>query len=234
MARHFKFSEGNRAMGDMINLTAEDGHMFGVYKAEPSGSPRGSLLVIQEIFGVNQHIRAVADGYANDGFYVLAPCLFDRAERGFEVGYTPEDIARGRDVRAKVDWDDAVKDMAATVTALQQHGKVGSVGYCWGGSCSWLVATRIGVAASVCYYGGQIAQFKDETPKNPVMMHFGEHDHGIPMDDVDAIRAAHPSAEVHIYPAGHGFNCDERGDYHPEAAATARERTLAFFAKHIG
>ncbi len=220
-------------MGDMIQLTAADGHTFDVYQAMPDGPVKGAMLVIQEIFGVNSHMREVADGYAADGYAVMAPCLFDRAEKDFQVGYTPDDIARGRDARAKVDWDDAVKDIAVTVDALRKHGKVGSVGYCWGGSMSWLTATRVGVDASVCYYGGQIAMFKDETPKNPVMMHFGEHDHGIPMADVDTIRGAHPSAIVHIYDAGHGFNCNQRGDWNEACAATARERTLAFFDEHM-
>lgn len=221
-------------MGEIIQLTAADGHTFDVYKAMPSGKPKGAILVIQEIFGVNSHMREVADGFAADGYAVLAPALFDRAEKNFDVGYTPEDIAAGRDMRARVDWADSVKDMAATVEVLQQYGKVGSVGYCYGGSCSWLVATRIGVAASVCYYGGQIAVFKNEQPKNPVMMHFGEQDHGIPMADVDAIRAAHPDAQVFVYPAGHGFNCDHRGDFNAACAKQARERTTAFFAKHVG
>ncbi|MCA8929618.1 MAG: dienelactone hydrolase family protein [Alphaproteobacteria bacterium] len=221
-------------MGEIIQLTATDGHTFDVYKAMPAGTPKGAILVIQEIFGVNAHMREVADGFAADGYAVLAPALFDRAQKDFDVGYTPEDIAAGRDMRAQVDWADSVLDMAATVEALKPYGKVGSVGYCYGGSCSWLVATRIGVAASVCYYGGQIAMFKDEKPKNPVMMHFGENDHGIPMADVDAIRAAHPDAEVFVYPAGHGFNCDHRGDYDAACAKQARERTMAFFAKHVG
>lgn len=223
-------------MGEFITLTAADGHKFDCYKADPAGAPKGGLVVIQEIFGVNSHVREVADGFAKDGYAVLAPALFDRAEKNFEVGYKPEDIAKGRDTRAKVPWDDAVKDVAATVAALKaaKVGKIGSVGYCWGGSMSWLAATRVGVDASVCYYGGQIAMYNGETPKNPVMMHFGENDHGIPMADVEKIRAAHPDAEVFLYPAGHGFNCDHRGDFHPDSAKLARSRTLAFFAKHVG
>jgi carboxymethylenebutenolidase len=221
-------------MAEFIELKAADGHQFQAYKVMPSGPVKGGMVVIQEIFGVNHHMRAVAEGYAAEGYAVLAPCLFDRAEKGFEVGYTPEDIAKGRDTRAKVAWDDAVKDLAATVEALRPHGKIGSVGYCWGGSLSWLVATRIGVDASVCYYGGQIFQYKDEKPKNPVLMHFGEHDHGIPMEHVDAIRAAQPDAQIYLYSAGHGFNCDERGDYSPDDAAKARERSLRFFAEHMG
>ena len=222
-------------MGETIRLKADDGHMFDVYKADPAGTPRGALLVIQEIFGVNSHMRAVADGFAADGYAVLCPALFDRGDRNFEVGYTPDDIGKGREARAKVPWEAAVLDMKATVTALQQHGKIGSVGYCWGGSLAWLAATRIpGLAASVCYYGGQIAQFRDESPKCPVMMHFGETDKSIPLSDVETIRTAQPDAEIHVYPAGHGFNCDQRADFHAESSNLARERTLAFFRKHVG
>lgn len=223
-------------MGEFITLKAEDGHEFDCYKADPAGAPKGGLVLIQEIFGVNSHIQSVADGFAEDGYAVLAPAFFDRAEKGFDVGYTPEDIAKGRDTRAKVAWEDAVKDIAAAKAALvaAKVGKIGSVGYCWGGSMSWLAATRVGVDASVCYYGGQIAMFNDEAPKNPVMMHFGENDHGIPMADVDKIKAAHGDAEVFVYPAGHGFNCDQRGDFDADSAKKARDRTLAFFAKHVG
>lgn len=222
-------------MGEIIRLTAQDGHTFDVYQAKPAGAPRGALLVIQEIFGVNSHMRSVADGYADDGYFVLAPALFDRAEKNFQVGYAPDDIQKGRDVRAKVAWDAAVMDMAATVAALGGHGKVGAVGYCWGGSLAWLAATRLnGVAASVGYYGGQIAAFKDETPKCPVMLHFGETDKSIPMADVEAVREAHPEVVVHVYAAGHGFNCDQRADYSPENAKVARARTLEFFRRHVG
>ena len=223
-------------MGEKLSITSGDGFAFDCYAAGPAGAPKGGILIIQEIFGVNSHIRDVADGYAADGYLAYAPALYDRVEKDFQVEYTPEDIARGRDVRAKLPWEDAVRDMAAAVGALGSAGvgRIGSVGYCWGGSCSFLVATRIGVGASVCYYGGQIAPFKDEKARNPLMMHFGENDHGIPMGDVEAIRAAQPDAEVHIYPAGHGFNCDRRGDWHEASATLARERTLAFFARHVG
>src|SRR5690606_4952356 len=228
-------ARGRSAMGEIIQLAAADGHNFDVYQARPEGRPRGALLVIQEIFGVNSHMRSVADGFAADGYFVLAPALFDRAKRGFEVGYSPEDIQKGRDVRAKVTWEAAVSDMEATVDALKEHGKVGAVGYCWGGSLAWLAATRIdGLAASVGYYGGQVAGFKDEQPRCPVMLHFGDSDKSIPLTDVDAVRKAHPEVEVHVYPAGHGFNCDQRADFSAADSKVARERTLAFFAKHVG
>ena len=223
-------------MGEWIEVVSGDGFALGCYAARPKGAPKGGILVIQEIFGVNAHIREVADGYAAEGYLAWAPALYDRVEKGFECGYTPEDIARARDIRTGAPFETAVEDMAATVEGLRAAGagRIGSVGYCWGGSCSFLVATRIGVAASVVYYGGQIVPFKDETAKNPLLMHFGEHDHGIPMADVEAIRAAQPQAEVHVYPAGHGFNCNHRGDWHEESASLARERSLAFFASHVG
>jgi len=190
--------------------------------------------VIQEIFGVNRHVRGVADGFAKDGYAVVAPALFDRAEKRVELGYDQRAIESGRALRAKVGWDDPLKDVAAAAAALGGTGKVGVVGYCWGGSVAWLSATRLQVACVVCYYGGQIAQLKHETPKAPVMMHFGEKDAAIPMSDVDAIRQAQPGVTIHTYPAGHGFNCEQRKDFHEESAALARRRTLEFFAKHIG
>jgi len=224
-------------MGETIQITASDGFVLDCYVARPSGTPKGGILVIQEIFGVNSHMRGVADGFAADGYLAYCPALFDRQGKNFEVGYTPEDIAKGRDARAKVPWDASVMDCKATVDAIRKAGvqRVGSVGYCFGGSVAWLTATRgIGVTASVCYYGGAIAQFNGEQPKNPVMMHFGEKDHGIPMSDVEEIRKAHPDAEVFTYPAGHGFNCEQRGDYHADSAKLARQRTMQFFAKHVG
>ena len=223
-------------MGEWIEIAAGGGFRMDCYTAAPAGAPKGGMLVIQEIFGVNAHIREVADGYAADGYLAWAPSLYDRAEPRFECGYTPEDIAKARDLMVASPFDTAVQDMAAAVEGLRAAGagSIGSVGYCWGGSSSFLVATRIGVDASVCYYGGQIVRFKDEAAQNPVLMHFGEQDHGIPMDDVDAIRAAQPGAEVHIYPAGHGFNCDHRADVHDESAKLARTRSLAFFAQHMG
>jgi len=222
-------------MGKTIRLTASDGHEFGAYRAEPSGAPRGGIVVIQEIFGVNAHIRSVADGFAADGYAAVAPALFDRAERDVELAYDPDGIAAGRALRGKLDWDGPLRDIGAAVDSLS-GSKVAVVGYCWGGSLAWLSATRIdGLAAAVCYYGGQIKDFKDETPRSPVLMHFGSADQGIPLDDVEAIRAAHPDLPIHVYEgAGHGFNCDMRASYDPDAAATARQRTMAFLAEAIG
>ena len=221
-------------MGSTITTTAADGHTLDAYRADPEGKPKGAIVVIQEIFGVNAHMRAVTDGFAAAGYLAIAPAMFDRAERGVEVGYDEADMARGRGVRAKIAWDDAVKDMEAAAAAVGDAGKVAVVGYCWGGSLAWLAATRMRVDGAVCYYGGQIPDFKDETPRCPTMLHFGEVDAGIPLDKVEAVRQAHPNLPLHLYPAGHGFNCDHRGSYDADSAKLALERTLAFFAQHVG
>jgi carboxymethylenebutenolidase len=224
-------------MGETLTLTAEDGHKFSAYKATPSGTPRGGIVVVQEIFGVNQHIRKVADSFAADGYVAIAPALFDRVERGFETGYGPQDIERGRATRGKLSTDQALMDVKATVKELAKGGqKVGVVGYCFGGTIAWLSATRVdGVSAAVGYYGGGVADAAEEKPKSPVMLHFGETDASIPMDAVEKVKKAQPNVPIYVYPgAGHGFVCDERGSFHADAAKQARERTIDFFRKHIG
>jgi carboxymethylenebutenolidase len=223
-------------MGELLTLTAEDGHRLSAYRATPAGTPRGGLVVIQEIFGVNSHIRNVTDGFAKDGYVALAPALFDRVEREFETGYTQADIERGRMVRGKLQTEDAVRDVRAAVKELQKGGhRVGVVGYCFGGTVAWLAATRIeGVAAAASYYGGGVADAAGEQPKCPVMFHFGETDASIPKEHWERIKAQHPDIPMHIYPAGHGFSCDERGSYHEPSASLARQRTLDFFRQHIG
>jgi carboxymethylenebutenolidase len=222
-------------MGQRLRLTAEDGFTLDAYRADPAGTPKGGIVVIQEIFGVNNHVRGVVESYAANGYAAIAPALFDRAEKGVELGYTEKDIEAGRELRAKVGWDNPIKDIRAAMGALKGAGKIGTVGYCWGGSVAWLTATRLdGIAAAVCYYGGQIAAFKDEKPRVPVMFHFGERDKGIPMSDVEAVKKAQANQILHVYPAGHGFNCEERGDYDASCKKLALDRTLAFFAKHVG
>ena len=221
-------------MGSTISLTAADGHSLSAYRAEPAGKVKAGLVVIQEIFGVNQHMRRVADGFAAAGYLCIAPALFDRTQRDVELGYDKDAIEAGRAIRTKIAWDQAMLDVAAAQRAASAAGKVGSVGYCWGGSVSWLAATRLGVAAAVCYYGGQIAAFAQEKPGCPVQMHFGEQDKGIPLSDVDKVRQVQPGVDINLYPADHGFNCDERSSYHAESARLARERTLAFFSRHLG
>jgi carboxymethylenebutenolidase len=219
-----------------IELHASDGHEFAAYVAQPGTQPTRALVIIQEIFGVNSHIRSVADGFARDGFLAVAPALFDRTERGVELSYEPADIQRGRAIANKVSTEDALRDIAAAVdyaanTVGAAH--VGAVGYCWGGTLAWLTATRLKVAAAVGYYGGQIAKHADEKPRCPVMLHFGKKDAHIPETEIDKVRGAHPDIPIYLYDAGHGFNCDQRKDFDPKSAALARERTLEFLRKSI-
>ena len=215
----------------MIRLTAGDGHELDAYEAGPSDAAAG-VVVIQEIFGVNAHIRDVVDRYAALGYRAVAPALFDRLERGVELGYTEETVTQGRAMRGAIDWDDTVSDVGAAVAHLAPNGPVGVVGYCYGGSLAWLAANALPVAAAVGYYGGQIIQFLDRPPKAPVMLHFGEVDYMIPLSDVEEISRAHPTVPVHVYAgADHGFNCDARDSHHPAAAALALERTLSFLAE---
>ncbi len=221
-------------MAETIRLTAADGHGLGAYRAEPKGPPKGGLVIVQEIFGVTGHIREVCDGYAADGYIAVAPALFDRLEPDVELAYDDDGTERGRGMRTELGWDRPVADIAAAVAELLPLGPVGVVGYCWGGSLAWLAATRIdGVKAAIGYYGGQIVQFKDETPRCPVLLHFGRDDALITPEDVAAVRAAQPEVPVHVYPAGHGFNCTDRADYDPQSAALARERSLEFLARHL-
>ena len=218
-----------------IELTADDGHRFAAWVAEPSRTPRGAVVVAQEIFGVNGHIRAVTESFAAEGYLAIAPALFDRARRGFETGYTPEDIATARQVMQGLTIDDAIRDVAATVAHAARAGRVGITGFCWGGTVSWVAAARVpGLACAVPWYGGGMPGYIGEAPHCPVMMHFGEHDTMPSAEQARAIAAAHPSAIAHFYDAGHGFNCDQRASYDAAAAALARSRTLEFFARHLG
>lgn len=219
----------------MTELTAADGFKLGAYVARPTATARGAIVVIQEIFGVNAHIRAVCDGFAADGYVAIAPALFDRQKVGVELGYSEQDIAQGRDLKAGASTDAALLDIAAARDHVRAAGKVGAVGYCWGGYLSWLAACRLdGLAAAVVYYGGGIGDVLHETPRCPVLGHFGERDAMIPMTHIADWRSRHAQHPVHTYDAGHGFNCDHRGSHHAGAAAQARERTLAFFRQHVG
>lgn len=220
-------------MSEFITLTAGDGHRFPAWQA---GNGVPGLVVIQEIFGVNNHIRHTADRFAAENFAVLAPALFERVGPGIELGYDEEDVKRGREIRSKVALEEALRDIAAAVGALKSEGRaVGVVGYCWGGSLAWAAATRLeGIDAAVGYYGGEIAKMADERPRCPVMLHFGEQDHAIPMSDVETVRKKHPDLPIFTYPAGHGFSCDERGSFDPESHARALSRTLPFLRKHLG
>jgi carboxymethylenebutenolidase len=224
-------------MGQWMELTASDGFRLGAYRADPTGpdKPRGGLVVVQEIFGVNSHIRAVCDGFAADGYVTIAPALFDRYERNVDIGYTPDDIARGRELKARAGTDAALRDVEAARDATASAGRVGIVGYCWGGFIVWMSAARLpGFTCAVPYYGGGILDASGEQPKCPLMAHFGERDTMIPVAGVEKLAAAHPEAQVFLYAADHGFNCDQRKSYDASAAKLARERTLEFLREHVG
>ena len=227
-------------MGQFIQLKAADGQSIPAYVAEPQGQPRGGIVVIQEIFGVNSHIRAVADGYAKEGYLAIAPAIFHRVKPDVDMGYGPDDMSAGMALKAATEALPApgvMQDIQAAIRHVASAGKVGIVGFCYGGLLSWRSACDLqGLAAAVPYYGGGVTT-PDEIarqPQCPVMAHFGDQDKWIPLDSVEAFRKAHPQVEVHVYPANHGFNCDQRGSWNAEAAKLARDRTLAFFRKHVG
>jgi carboxymethylenebutenolidase len=226
-------------MGAFIDLQAADGFTFPAYVAQPSGPAKGAVVVLQEIFGVNSHIRAVADGYAQNGYLAVAPSTFHRVKTGVELGYTDEDMQAGFALKTAVEALPApgvMQDIQAAIQHASQGGKVGIVGYCWGGLLSWRSACTLnGLSAAVTYYGGGMTT-PDEAARHatvPVLSHFGDQDHWIPLDSVEAFRKSHPEVEVHVYAANHGFNCDQRGSWNEPAAQQARERSLAFFAKHL-
>ncbi|MEC9346601.1 MAG: dienelactone hydrolase family protein [Pseudomonadota bacterium] len=223
-------------MGEWIRLKAADGFEFDAWKAVPTGKAKGGVVVVQEIFGVNAHIRAVTDAFAGAGYLAVAPAIYDRVEPKLECGYTPEDIAKARDWRAGCNLDNVMLDIDAAAKEASAGGKVGIVGYCWGGSLSFVAACRLpSISAASGYYGGQIVPHLDETVVAPTMLHFGALDKGIPLTDVETIRSRKPDVQVFVYEgAGHGFNCDHRADYNAACAATALERTMAHFAKHLG
>lgn len=216
-------------------LRAEDGHALAAYAAGPRDAARG-LVVAQEIFGVNRHMRRVCDDFAAQGYAVVCPALFDRTERGVRLGYAPADVARGRELRGRIDPASTVLDIRAAAAALPAGARRGIVGYCWGGTVAWHGATRTAdFQAAVGWYGGGIAAAKDEAPRCPVQLHFGETDASIPMADVEAVRAARPEVEIFVYGgAGHGFGCDERDGFSAGDATLARRRTLEFFERHLG
>jgi carboxymethylenebutenolidase len=230
-------------MASLIDLTSEDGFVFPAYLAQPVGKPLGAVVVLQEIFGVNAHIRAVADGYAAQGYLAVAPATFHRVRQGVVLGYTPADVDVGRTLKAAVEElppPGVLPDIQATIDHAAQtlggSGKVGVVGYCWGGLLTWRAACLLkGISAAVPYYGGGMTAPQEvaRKPQCPMLCHFGEQDHAIPLDGVHAFAKAQSGVEVQIYPAQHGFNCDHRSAYDATAAALARERTLAFFARHL-
>jgi carboxymethylenebutenolidase len=223
-------------MGTKVTLTAADGFQLGAYRADPKGPPRGGVVVIQEIFGVNHHIRAVCDRLADAGFRAMAPQVFDRMSPNFESGYSEAEVAKAREFLPRLDWAKLMLDASAAVDALKKEGgPVAMIGFCMGGTVAFIAATRLGgLAASICYYGGQIVRFADNKPRCPVQMHFGEKDASIPMGDIETIRQKRPECEIFTYPgAGHGFHCDERASYEPHSARIAWQRSLAFLTKAL-
>lgn len=222
-------------MGKQFTLTAADKHQLGAYRADPQGKPKGAMVVIQEIFGVNHHIRAVCDRLAAQGYVAVAPAVFDRFSPNFECGYTPDEIANARSLVGNLNWDNATADMTAAVAEVKSVGPVGVVGFCMGGTAAFLAACRVpGLSAAVAFYGGQIAKFADEKPKCALQMHFGEKDESIPMATVEEIKKKQPQAEAYTYPdAPHGFSCDERASFRKEASDLAWQRTYEFLAKHM-
>jgi len=226
---------GRSTVSESVTLHASDGQVLTACVARPAGKPVAGLVVIQEIFGVNAHIRSVAGGFAQDGFLAVAPALFDRIRPGIELGYEGADMQTAMSLIPKLDAAKAVADVAAAIdyAAKETGKKVGVVGYCFGGSIAWLAATRLHPDAAVGYYGGQIGKYAAETPNCPVMLHFGRQDAHIPPAVAEAVHAANPGVEIYWYDAGHAFNCDPRPSYNAAAAQLARERTLAFFKKHL-
>ncbi|MDR0478598.1 MAG: dienelactone hydrolase family protein [Burkholderiaceae bacterium] len=229
-------------MTQTIDLTAADGARIPAYVARPEGKPKGGIVIVQEIFGVNKHIRSVADGYAKDGYLAIAPHAFHRVQPGVDLGYDEQDIATGFGYKQKVDVLPApgiMQDLQAAIdyAAKESGGKVGIVGYCWGGLLAWRAACGLtGLAAAVTYYGGGMTTPEEAArkPKVPVLSHFSDRDQYIPVPSIEAFQRLHPEIPVYLYPAEHGFNCDLRSAWNADAAKLARERTLAFFSQHVG
>ena len=220
-------------MGERIEIDTPNGRI-GAWQASPDGKPRGGVVVIQEIFGVNAHIRSVAERFANHGYAAIAPALFDPVERDVELGYDSDGIARGRDLVTAIGFGHALDSISAAARVLQgKHLRTAAIGYCWGGSVAFLANTRLGLPA-VSYYGARTLPFAAEDAKAPLLFHFGERDASIPRADIAAIRAAQPQAEVRVWPAGHGFNCDQRADYDADSASKALAVTLGFLERELG
>jgi len=222
-------------MSENVSLRASDGHKLSAYLARAATQPIAGLVIIQEIFGVNAHIRSIADGYARDGFFAIAPAIFDRIEPGIELGYEGADLQTAMSLFPKLNIDKAVLDIGAAIdyAAKETGKKVGVVGYCLGGTLAWLAAARLRPSAAVGYYPGRIGNYASEIPACPVMLHFGREDAHIPPEEVAKVQTAHPQVEIWWYNAGHAFNCEPRTSFNPAAAAEARQRTLTFLKKYL-
>lgn len=223
-------------MTEVVSLRARDGHVLSAYEARPDSPPRGGVVLLQEIFGVTAHIRRVCDGFATQGYHVVAPALFDRIRPTVELGYGKEDAATGRELRSQVPWDQVFADVMAARDHLKAAGNIATIGYCWGGTISWRSAVHVeGIAAAVCYYATQIGPFVAEQPRCPVLMHFGDSDPIATLEHAGQLRAAQGArVEIQVYPASHGFNCDEIANFHQPGAALALRRSLDFLSAHIG
>ncbi|WP_025899710.1 dienelactone hydrolase family protein [Sneathiella glossodoripedis] len=216
-------------MGKKVRLTAEDGHQLDAYLCEAQGECKGAIVLVQEIFGVNSHIRSVAERFAELGYRTIAPALFDRLEPNVELAYDADGVAKGREFKDRIADEIALKDIAAAADYVDTGPKVSVIGYCWGGKLAYLAAGKIkNLFKAVGYYGGGIVGVMEQNPQIPTLLHFGDQDSAIPMSEVEAIIARHPEVEVHVYSAGHGFNCDARGSYNKEAADLALKRSLDF------
>ncbi|HUO78659.1 MAG TPA: dienelactone hydrolase family protein [Steroidobacteraceae bacterium] len=220
------------ARTETVELKAVDGHRLAAWRVTPAGRPRGGIVIVQEIFGVNAHIRAVTEQYAAAGYLAIAPALFDRAERGADVPYA--EPAAGRAIRERLKTEQTLLDLKAAIDAVAAAGKVGMVGYCWGGTMTYVAACHLALAAGVVYYGGGLPRVLDRTPKCPVMFHFAEHDQHVPATDVEQVKKAYPMGHYYLYPADHGFNCTDRAAHEPASAKLALDRSLDFLHRHVG
>lgn len=220
--------------GSTIQLVASDGHRLAAYRAHPDGESRAGLVVLQEIFGVNKHIRELCDRYAASGFMAVAPSLFDRAERDIDMGYDADAVETGRRLRAAIGWDASLLDVQAAIDEASAAGPVVVLGFCWGGTLAFLAATRLkGVSCAVSYYGGQTVPFAQEPIRVPVIMHFGEFDPRIPESDREVIQKGNPAIEMHVFPADHGFNCDHRKEFDADCAERAQALTNDFINRNL-
>jgi carboxymethylenebutenolidase len=219
-------------MGEFTTIMAREGHEFQAYLSPPPGKPHGAVVVIQEVFGVNSHIRAVTDGFAKAGYTAIAPSLFDRIRRGIQLGYSQPEVEEGRGYMQQVKLDETLKDLSAAIAVVKHSGRTGTVGYCWGGALSYVAACELPIACAVVYYG-KASNFMDKKPRRPVMYHFGAQDKSIPLAEVEKLKAVDPDGLFYEYEAGHGFACDQRASFNPQAAALARQRTLEFFGRKL-
>ena len=211
-----------------IELQASDSHRFAAYEAQPTGRPRGTVVVLQEIFGVNRHIQSIAQRLAEDGWRAIAPALFDRQRKDVALDYDGEGIAAGKALLAALPMQTALLDVDAAVRHAAALGPVTVLGFCWGGSLAWMAGSRMPVNGVIAFYGGQIGLLLDNAPRVPTLTHFGEQDASIPIEVPQAIRRDQPQVVTHLYAAGHGFNCDERPSYHLASAQLAWQRSLGF------